>query len=150
MHRLIKLLVITVIAAWVLAACQSAEPEMVESVAPTAVVTNIPATDIPPPTDLPPATDTPEPTVEIVEAVEAEAVADEQAAEEIIEEIADEVIVEVVEEVPAEQIVEVEPEQEAREAIIINGYTNVVYTQNDAELLGSTGKPQLLNVYAEW
>ena len=147
MQRLIKLLVLTVAMVWVLAACQSAEPESAVEVfptdPPTAVATNPPPTEPPLPTEEP----------EVVAVVE-EAVVEEATEEPVIEEV-------VVEEPAAEEVVSEEPaveevaveaveEQPAREAIIINGYTNVVYTQNDAELLGGTGKPQLLNVYAQW
>ena len=144
MHRLIKWLVLTVAAVWILVACQSAEPEIVVDVFPT--VTSAPvATEPPPPTDEPlPPTEEPE-TVAVVEETVVE---EETAAEEVVEEV---VVEEPTEEAVVEEVVvETVEEQPAREAMIINGYTNVIYTQNDADLLGGTGKPQLLNVYAPW
>ncbi|MGB1250650.1 MAG: hypothetical protein ACPG8W_08575 [Candidatus Promineifilaceae bacterium] len=122
MPRLMKLLALMMLVVWIFVACQSAEQDVAVAV----------ATDPPPATNTVAATDLP-PTAVAEEVAEVPTDAPESEPEVAVVEDPD----------PA-------PEQAAREPVDLGGYTNVVYTESDATLLGKTGKPQLLNVFAHW
>ena len=57
-------------------------------------------------------------------------------------------VVEEVAEVAVEETVAEEPV--ALQGVELNGYTNVIYTEADGNLIGATGKPQFVQVYANW
>ena len=160
MHKFVRWVVLTVVAGLILVACQSAEQDVAVVVEPTeapaVVATDPPATDAPPPTStsLPtdvPATEAPavveEPTV--VTAADSSAMAEEPAVAEEPAEAEEPTVAEestVAEEAVAETIVE-DPLPVVAD---LGGYTNVRYTQAHADLIGTTGRPQLLNVFAHW
>ena len=148
MHKFVRWVVLTVVVGLILVACQSAEQDVAVIVEPTEAAAEV-ATD-PPATDAPPPTSTSLPTD--VPATEAPVVAEEPAEEPTEEPTAVAEESETVEESTAAEASAAEAvvEDPLPETVDLGGYTNVRYTQAHADLIGTTGRPQLLNVFAHW
>ena len=134
MQRIWKLLLFMMVSLWILAACggEGAETETAVSNPPTLppeiIATALPDTPIP----VEESVGEPEPiVVEPVESVEVEP---------------EPVVVEPVESIETEPVQAVD-QPLGRE---LNGYTNVIYTEANGDLVGNTNRLQLLNVYASW